>query len=85
MAITRNRLPFIRRLRPGVYAASGYSGQGVALAPYAGKVIAEAIRGDPARLDRFAALPCPPFPGGTRLRGLALAAGMTWYALRDRI
>jgi len=85
VAITLRRLPFIRRLRPGVYVASGYSGQGVALAPYAGKVLAEAILGDPARLDRFAALPCPPFPGGGLLRQAALAAGMTWYALRDRI
>jgi gamma-glutamylputrescine oxidase len=85
VAITMKRLPFVRRLRPGLYAASGYSGQGVALAPYAGKVLAEAILGDPARLDRFAALPCPPFPGGTLLRQAALVAGMTWYALRDRI
>jgi gamma-glutamylputrescine oxidase len=85
VAITMKRLPFVRRLRPGLYAASGYSGQGVALAPYAGKVLAEAILGDPARLDRFAALPCPPFPGGPLLRQAALVAGMTWYALRDRI
>ena len=85
VAITLRRLPFIRRLRPGVYVASGYSGQGVALAPFAGKVIADAIRGDAARLDRFASLPCPPFPGGKRLRHAALVAGMLWYALRDRI
>jgi gamma-glutamylputrescine oxidase len=85
VAITMKRLPFIRRLKPGLYAASGYSGQGVALAPYAGKVLADAILGDPARLDRFAALPCPPFPGGRLLRQAALVAGMTWYALRDRI
>jgi gamma-glutamylputrescine oxidase len=85
VAITRKRLPFIRRVRPGLYAASGYSGQGVALAPYAGKVLAQAILGDPARLDRFAALPCPRFPGGALLRHAALVAGMTWYALRDRI
>ena len=85
LAITLKRLPFIRRLRPGVYAAAGYSGQGVAMAPFAGKVIADAIRGDPARLDRFAALPTPPFPGGRMLRYPALVAGMTWYALRDRI
>lgn len=85
VAITLRRLPFIRRLRPGVYVASGYSGQGVALAPYAGKVLADAILGDVARLDRFAALPCPPFPGGRVLRQVALVAGMTWYALRDRI
>ena len=85
LAITLHRLPFIRRVRPGVYAASGYSGQGVALAPFAGKVIADAIVGDPARLDRFAALPCPRFPGGKLLRHPALVAGMLWYALRDRL
>lgn len=85
LAITMHRLPFIRRLRPGVYAAGGYSGQGVALAPYAGKLIAEAIGGDTARFDRLAALPCPPFPGGRLLRWPALVAGMSWYALRDRL
>lgn len=85
LGITLKRLPFIRRVRPGVYAAAGYSGQGVALAPFAGKVIADAIRGDPARLDRFAALPVPPFPGGRLLRYPALVAGMSWYALRDRL
>ncbi len=85
VAITWHRLPFVRRLRPGIYAAAGYSGQGVALAPYAGKLIADAIGGDAGRLDRFAALPCPAFPGGRALRGPLLAAGMTWYALRDRL
>lgn len=85
LAVTVNRLPFIRRVRPGVYAASGYSGQGVALAPFGGKIIADAILGDPGRLDSFAALPCPRFPGGKLLRWPALVAGMSWYALRDRI
>lgn len=85
LAITVNRLPFIRRLRPGVYVAAGYSGQGVALAPFAGKVLADAIAGDPDRLDRFASLSCPPFPGGKALRHAALIAGMSWYALRDRL
>jgi len=85
LAVTVNRLPFLRRLRPGVYAASGYSGQGVALAPFGGKIIADAILGDPGRLDRFAALPCPRFPGGKLLRWPALVAGMSWYALRDRL
>ena len=85
LAITLRRLPFIRRLRPGVYVAAGYSGQGVAMAPFAGKVLADAIRGDPAKLDIFASLPAPPFPGGKLLRKPALAAGMMWYALRDRL
>ncbi|HVZ13805.1 MAG TPA: FAD-binding oxidoreductase, partial [Bauldia sp.] len=85
LAITLPRLPFIRKIRNGVYAAAGYSGQGVALAPFAGKILAEAIAGSPARLDAFAALPVPPFPGGTLLRKPALLAGMMWYALRDRL
>jgi gamma-glutamylputrescine oxidase len=85
LAITLTRLPFIRRLRPAVYAAAGYSGQGVALAPFAGKIIADAIRGDPGRLDQFAGLSVPPFPGGKLMRYPALVAGMAWYALRDRL
>jgi gamma-glutamylputrescine oxidase len=85
VAITMKRLPFIRALRPGVYVAAGYSGQGVALAPFAGKILADAIAGDAARLDRFAALPAPRFPGGKMLRQPALIAGMSWYALRDRL
>ncbi len=85
LAITLTRLPLIRRLRPSVYAAAGYSGQGVALAPFAGKIIADAIRGDPGKLDQFAALSVPPFPGGKLLRYPALVAGMAWYALRDRL
>lgn len=85
LAITRHRLPYIRRVRSGVYAACGYSGQGVGLAPFAGKVLAEAIAGDPARLDAFARLPCPPFPGGRWLRTPTLIAAMTWFALRDRL
>jgi gamma-glutamylputrescine oxidase len=85
VGITWHRLPVVRRLRPGVYAAGGYSGQGVGLAPFAGKILADAIAGDTGRFDRFAALPTPPFPGGKWLRPAALVAGMTWYALRDRI
>lgn len=83
LAITLNRLPYIRRVRPGVYAAAGYSGQGVAMAPFAGKILAEAIAGNPAKLDTFAALPVAAFPGGPLLRFPALVAAMTWYRLRD--
>jgi gamma-glutamylputrescine oxidase len=85
LAITLARLPYVRRVRPGVYAAGGYSGQGVALAPFAGKILADAIGGDTGRLDTFAALPVRPLPGGRWLRRAALAAGMSWYALRDRL
>ncbi len=85
LGITRTRCPFIRRLEPGVYAAVGYSGQGVGLATFAGKVIAEAIAGDTGRLDVFAHLPVPPYPGGTRFLGPLAVLAMTWFSLRDRL
>ena len=47
LAITMNRLPFYKEMNKGkVLSAQGYSGQGVALASYAGKVIADKITGD---------------------------------------
>ena len=79
------RLPYIREVQPGVYAAAGYSGQGVALAPFAGRIIADAICGDRVRFAAFAGMKIPPFPGGKLLRYPAMVAGMSWYALRDRL
>jgi gamma-glutamylputrescine oxidase len=85
LGVTFHRLPFVRELAPGVWTAAGYSGQGVMLAPYVGRLLAQATQGDRAGVDLLARLPCPPFPGGRLLRWPVLAAGMSWYALRDRV
>ncbi|HEX6141541.1 MAG TPA: FAD-binding oxidoreductase [Geminicoccaceae bacterium] len=85
LAITRNRLPHFGRIGPEVFVAHGYSGHGVALATFAGKLIAEAVAGAAERFDVMASLAPPPFPGGTLLRFPMLAAGMLWYGLRDRL
>jgi gamma-glutamylputrescine oxidase len=85
LAITRSRLPHLARPAPNVLAAGGYSGQGVALATLAGKLMAEAIRGESAGFDAFAAVPQAAFPGGQPLRWPLLALGMSWFALRDRL
>ena len=65
--------------------AHGYSGQGVALATLAGKLIAEAVAGTAERFDVMADLRGGGFPGGTLLRWPALVLGMLWYGLRDRL
>ncbi|TVQ29098.1 MAG: FAD-binding oxidoreductase [Geminicoccaceae bacterium] len=83
--ITRSRLPHFARLRPNVLSAGGYSGQGVALATFAGKLMADAVIGQGDGFDRLAALPIKPFPGGRRARWPLLALAMSWYALRDRL
>jgi gamma-glutamylputrescine oxidase len=85
LGITMNRVPFVRQITPGVVAAAGYSGQGVMLAPYFGKVLAQASLGEMSGLDLLSRLPTPAFPGGKLLRWPALVAGLSWYALRDRL
>jgi gamma-glutamylputrescine oxidase len=85
LAITRNRMPFFRRLEPNLYVAQGYSGHGIALATLGGKLISDAISGSPEGFDILARVPSPGFPGGTLLRWPALVAGMLYYQLRDRL
>jgi gamma-glutamylputrescine oxidase len=85
LAITRSRLPHFARVAPEIFVAHGYSGQGIALATLAGKLIAEAVAGTAERFDVMADLPVRRFPGGTLLRRPALIAGMLYYGLRDRV
>jgi gamma-glutamylputrescine oxidase len=85
VAITLPRLPFVREVMPNVLSIAGFSGQGVALAPFAGKLVAEAFNGDRERLKLFEDLAMPGFPGGALLRQPLLTLAMAFYALRDRI
>jgi gamma-glutamylputrescine oxidase len=85
LAVTRTRMPFIREIAPAFFNASGFSGLGVVLAPYAGKIVADAILGERRAFEAFARVPVPRFPGGAALRGPTLVAAMMLYALRDRL
>ncbi len=85
LAITPTRMPFVGEIGPGYFNASGYSGLGVLLAPYCGKILADAIAGERANFELFTRIPVPAFPGGSSLRRPILLAAMSWYALRDRL
>ncbi|MCT8998239.1 NAD(P)/FAD-dependent oxidoreductase [Chelativorans intermedius] len=85
VGITVPRRPFVREVMPGVISAGGYSGHGVLLANFMGRLYAEAVTGNRDRLYLFKELKIPPFPGGQRLRPLLLFLALNWYALRDRI
>jgi len=85
LAVTANRMPYLRRPTPGLYVAAGYSGHGLGTANLAGKVVATAIAGDHSRFDVFERIPSLRFPGGRLLRWPILALAMTWFALRDRL
>jgi len=84
LGVTWNRVPLVGEIEPAVWIAAGYSGQGVMLAPYMGKLMARACLGNREELDAMARLPVPPFPGGKFLRWPIMVAGMSWFALRDR-
>ena len=84
VAITMSREPFVREVAPRVHAIGGFSGHGVMLSNFTGKLYAEAVAGNRDRLDAFAAHAHRPFPGGARLRPALLVLAMSWYALRDR-
>lgn len=84
LGITMTRLPFVRETGAGLYVASGFSGQGVMLGPYTGRIIAGAMMGDDERFRHLAALPVPRLPGGRWLRRPLLTLAMIGYGLLDR-
>jgi len=85
VGITPPRRPFVREVMPGVISAGGYSGHGVMLANFTGRLYAEAISGNRDRLRLLEDLDIPSFPGGSRFRSVLLFLALNWYALRDRI
>jgi len=86
LAVTLNRMPHFGRLgQNNTYFAHGYSGQGVAMATLAGKLIADAIAGEAESFDLFGTIPTREFPGGDLFRWPGLVLGMSCYALRDRL
>ena len=85
LGITPTRMPWVRELEPGLINASGFSGLGVLIAPYTGKVVADALCGERDAFELLGRVPVPAFPGGPLLRWPTLVAAMLYYALRDRL
>lgn len=85
LAITMNRMPYLARLKPNIFSASGYSGHGVAMATLAGQLLAEAIGGTAERFDVMASVPVQKFPGGVAMRSPLLKLAMLYYGLRDKL
>ncbi|PDT27842.1 FAD-dependent oxidoreductase [Rhizobium sp. L9] len=84
VGITMPRQLFVREVMPGVTSIGGYSGHGVMLSNYCGKLYAEAVLGKSGDLDLFKSLDIPAFPGGARMRAPLLFLALSWFALRDK-
>ncbi|HTO20621.1 MAG TPA: FAD-binding oxidoreductase [Pseudomonas sp.] len=83
--LTLSRLPQVGRIGDNIYYSQGCSGHGVTYTHVAGKVLAEALRGQAERFDAFASLPHYPFPGGRLFQAQFSALGAWYYSLRDRL
>jgi gamma-glutamylputrescine oxidase len=84
VGITVPRKPFVREVMPNVISAGGYSGHGVMLSNFVGKLYAETVGGNRDRLKLIEELKIPSFPGGRTLRTPLLFLALNWFALRDR-
>ncbi|WP_371368619.1 NAD(P)/FAD-dependent oxidoreductase [Pseudomonas sp. QL9] len=83
--LTLSRLPQVGRIGDNIYYSQGCSGHGVTYTHLAGKVLAEALRGQAERFDAFADLPHYPFPGGRMFQVPFSAIGAWYYSLRDKL
>lgn len=85
VGITMPRMPFVREVMPGVTSIGGYSGHGVMLSNYCGKLYADHLTGGSGDLEALRALGIPAFPGGRKLRKPLLFLALTWFSLVDRL
>ncbi|TPI09526.1 FAD-binding oxidoreductase [Mesorhizobium sp. B4-1-3] len=85
VGITVPRKQFVREVMPKVISIGGYSGHGVMLSNFFGKLYAETVAGNRDRLKLIEDLKIPAFPGGRRFRAPLLFLALNWFALRDRI
>ncbi|MDQ0319200.1 gamma-glutamylputrescine oxidase [Pararhizobium capsulatum DSM 1112] len=84
VGITLPRQPFVREVLPGITSIGGYSGHGVMLSNYCGKLYADLVRGEKTELELFRDLQISAFPGGSKFRSTLLFLALSWYALRDK-
>ncbi|MDZ7602038.1 MAG: FAD-binding oxidoreductase [Hoeflea sp.] len=84
VGITLTRRPFVREVMTNVTSIGGFSGHGVMLSNYCGKLYADFVNGGSEDLEVMRNLKVGPFPGGDRLRKPLLFLALTWFSLRDR-
>ena len=85
VAITMPRMPYVREFEPGLWSAGGFSGHGVMLSNYTGRMVAEQFLGKSEQINLLKELDIPSFPGGRWLRDPLKVLALTWYAMLDRV
>lgn len=83
VAMTADHVPHLHELAPGVFAALGYNGRGVALGTMMGKILASACINASANGLSYPASPLRPIPFHS-LHQLGVHAMISYYRMLDR-
>jgi glycine/D-amino acid oxidase-like deaminating enzyme len=84
VAMTTDHYPHLHEPAPGLWAALGYNGRGVAMATMMGKVMADRVLDSADPEFAFTTSPIRPLPLHG-LRGIAVTATRAYYRLRDAL
>src|SRR5699024_304737 len=84
IAITRDFLPHVHQPEPGLTAALGYNGRGIATGTVMGKHLAQLAAGKSTAEFPFPVSPIRKIPFHS-LQRLYIAAGVAWFSLLDRL
>lgn len=84
VALTRDHLPGLHLLAPGVMAGLGYNGRGVAMATVMGKVLSDWASGVPAQALDFPVTDASPIPFH-QFRNLGLGPAVAALRVLDRV
>lgn len=84
VAMTRDHLPHLHELAPGLYAGVGFNGRGVAMGTLMGSFLAHLALGRPREEVPFPVSPLRPLPFHALNRSVVRAL-VRWYRLRDSL
>ena len=82
VAMTKNALPFLHQIAPGLIAGMGYNGRGVAMGSMMGKLMAEHILSEAGSESDFP-ITQPDQYRMHAFRDIGVTAAIKWFTLRD--
>lgn len=83
MGYSRDEMPFIGELEPGLWSIQGFGGHGVAPTAYGGDLLAAALTDEPDACRDFASLALKPVMGAAGLVGAQ--ARYSWLQFKDAL
>lgn len=84
IAVTKDSLPFIHQIAPGLTAAMGYNGRGVGMGTMVGIALAESVSSPPDKPSAFP-ITTPKKFALHKFHSAGVSMAIKWMALRDHL